>query len=118
MRLRRFGLPYRGSSSVQAVTQTGDNATNDHLRGAVGSDLQDSSNTHDRGAEQDRFLPTQPLSEGKGGHSAEETANVICEAQLDSRTGQFTRLDLHKAVTVPTSEVFSGPLSFKVSKKS
>ncbi|KAL8792538.1 MAG: hypothetical protein Q9195_004908, partial [Heterodermia aff. obscurata] len=75
--LRRLGLPYRSRSSIQAISQTCNDATSDHLPGAVGGDLQDSPNTHDRGANQYRLFPAQPLSEREGGNSAEKASDII-----------------------------------------
>ena len=53
------------------------NACNKHLRQAVRARLQDSTSSHDCGANQDSFLPSEAFANGKSYNSPEETADIV-----------------------------------------
>ena len=69
-------------SSVETVPDSTDDASHNHLSGAVSCYLEDGANAHDCGTQQDGLLPPEHLADREGADGAEEAANVILFAWL------------------------------------
>lgn len=85
MRSRTFTLPGRHSAGVEAITQACHNTADDKLRQLVGGSLQNRSNNHDTGAQEDRFATAKRISN-------KYTCDRACLSSVSR--GQYCRLDL------------------------
>lgn len=114
---RGFRLPNGRCGCIDAISDASHNSPNYQLWHAVGRNLDESANSHDRGADQDCLLPAKDFTQPQSNAGADEASYVV-ESYNSSCAQRSDTLETLAESYTPKRPVCEGPARLWTFRKS